>query len=233
MQIDASNSSGVTYPNGWIKSRLYEVFLSHLHFGISAERYEQSLEFVKIDERNRVKNCIWFFDESGRLIVTDLLFKDRGLQLAITSTGFEFIRTPHGSRGRKVFISYAHEDLEFARRLFSDLKKQKCEPWFDDEHLLPGELWKVAIEAEIRASHYFIPILSSRSVAKRGYVQKEIKIALDILDTMPESDIFIIPAYLERCEPSHFKLKELNRVDLFLDWDRGLEKILKVLLTSG
>jgi hypothetical protein len=42
--------------------------------------------------------------------------------------------------------------------------------------------------------------LSSRSVRKEGYIQKEIKLALDIAEEKPEGTIFIIPVKLDSCE---------------------------------
>ncbi len=40
----------------------------------------------------------------------------------------------------KVFISYAKEDYETAKRLYDDLKEAGAEPWLDDEDLLSGSI---------------------------------------------------------------------------------------------
>lgn len=129
----------------------------------------------------------------------------------------------------EVFLSYAREDQVFAERLFRELKNRKIEVWFDKESLLPDSKWKIEIRKAIRQSRYFIVLLSSKSVTKKGTIQKEIEEALDILDEFPESEIFIIPIRLNDCEPSHEKLRELQWVDIFPDWDKGLEKILKAM----
>jgi hypothetical protein len=221
------------YPNGWTKSRLYDVFLAYSHFGISVGEYELNLEFVRIDERNGEKNCAWFKDNDGRLVVADLLFEDKDIRLVITDQSFEFLLKPQVHRTVKVFISYAREDLASAKRMFDELKAAGFEPWFDKECLLPGQRWEVGIEQAIRSSHYFIAILSSHSVAKRGYVQKEIRRALEILDQIPESDIFLIPARLSECRPSHIALEQLNWVDLFPDWETGVQKIISLLKTHS
>jgi len=52
------------------------------------------------------------------------------------------------------------------------------------------------------------------------------------LDTFPENRPFIIPVRLEDCTPSHQKLNELHWVDMFPEWDDGIEKILKAIKTS-
>jgi hypothetical protein len=44
-----------------------------------------------------------------------------------------------------VLISYARPDIDFARRLFRELKKiETVEPWFDEHSLLPGIKWRSA-----------------------------------------------------------------------------------------
>lgn len=221
------------YPNGWTKSRLYDVSLTYRHFDISIADYELNLEFVRIDEKNGEKNCAWFEDIDGRLVVAGLLFGDKNIRLVITRQGFEFLQKPKIRRTVKIFISYAREDLDSAKRMFDELKNAGFEPWFDKECILPGQRWEVGIERAIRNSHYFIAFLSSNSVAKRGYVQKEIRRALSMLDQIPEADIFLIPARLDDCYPSHSALEQLNWVDMFPDWEKGLEKIMKVLKTHS
>jgi hypothetical protein len=42
--------------------------------------------------------------------------------------------------------------------------------------------------------------LSKASIGKTGYVQREIRMILDLADEQPEGKIFIIPARLEACE---------------------------------
>ena len=125
-----------------------------------------------------------------------------------------------------VFISYAREDSESARRLYDDLKKAGLNLWLDKESLIAGQNWKMAINKAINKSRYFIPIFSSVSVAKRGYVQKEFKYALDVIDEFPESQIFIIPVRLNDCEIPYEKLEDIEHVDLFPDWNEGLQRIL-------
>lgn len=128
-----------------------------------------------------------------------------------------------------VFISYAREDFDVAKRLYSDLKSAGLSVWFDKESLLPGSKWKVAIIQAIRKSRYFLALLSDNSVNKTGYVQKELREALDLVDEFPESKIFIIPVRLDACKPTHNKLTEIHYANMFPCWKRGLEEILKAM----
>jgi hypothetical protein len=142
----------------------------------------------------------------------------------------DFIDTsPETNHNTKVFISYAQEDIEAAQRLYHHLKDSGLEPWLDRFELLPGQRWKPAIKDAIQNSRYFIALFSSNSVEARGYVQKQLKEALDILDEFPSEDIFIIPARLDDCKVSEEKVNELYMVDLFRDWGSGIEKILKAM----
>ncbi|HWS90595.1 MAG TPA: toll/interleukin-1 receptor domain-containing protein [Pyrinomonadaceae bacterium] len=236
------------YPNGWTKSRLYEVVLTHRDFGISDYEYEIEIESEKINEQNRKKNCAWFIDDDCRLIVADLQLEDRNAKLVITDQGFEFVIDQSQTRRPiKVFISYAREDQISAKRMFADLKTAGFEPWLDDEYLLPGQMWEEGIEEAISGSNFFIALLSLYSVGKDTYVRTEIQRALDIrariIETKKEtrketgketrSASFLIPARLNKCNPSdaHEDLARLQWINLFPDWKRGLGRIIEVLKT--
>jgi hypothetical protein len=129
----------------------------------------------------------------------------------------------------KVFISYARKDCKLAQKLFNDLRSNGINAWLDVEDLLPGQNWKTTIENEIQNSTHFIALLSTNSINKRGFFQKELKFAINVLDEIPISDIYFIPVRLEECKPNHRELQELHWVDLFPDYNNGLDKILEVL----
>jgi hypothetical protein len=59
-----------------------------------------------------------------------------------------------------------------------------------------------------------------------------LKEALDVLDEYPASSVFIIPARLDDCLPSDDRLRELHWVDMFKNWDLGVERILKTIADS-
>ncbi len=131
----------------------------------------------------------------------------------------------------KVFISCASDDREIAKKLYDDLCQSGISPWMETEDLLAGEKTKKIIYRKIKESSYFLALLSSRSVSERGYFQKELKMALNILDEFPDNEIFIIPVYLDDCKPVDQRLDELKPVDFFPSYEKGLKQILRV--TSG
>lgn len=127
------------------------------------------------------------------------------------------------------FISYAREDRETALRLYRDLRKHGAHPWLDVEDLEAGQDWKQAITRAISESSHFLALISVHSVNKQGFVQKELRHALDLLDTFPPGDVFVVPVRLDDSEPRHQRLAELHWLDLFADYREGLQKLLRSL----
>ena len=130
---------------------------------------------------------------------------------------------------KRVFISYARQDSDAALRLYEDLRtRTHLKLWLDKKDLLPGQNWNLEIRKVIKNSRYFIALFSSTSVQKRGYIQKEFRFALD---KFPEGEIFAIPARLDNCEIPHEKFRNIERVDLFPDWNEGVQRLLRTFET--
>ncbi|MFP4033604.1 MAG: SUMF1/EgtB/PvdO family nonheme iron enzyme [Desulfococcaceae bacterium] len=136
---------------------------------------------------------------------------------------------PRENAGVRVFISYAKEDVEHAKRLYRDLKKAGFSPWLDAEELLPGQNWRNEIVQAVRESRYFVALLSGRGLSRNGFVHRELKKALEVMEEYPEGGIFLIPARLDDCQPQDEKLRGLHWADLFPDYDAGFEKIRRAL----
>ncbi len=129
----------------------------------------------------------------------------------------------------QIFISYASEDREIAEKLYDDLKQAGVTPWMAYKNIFSGQKWKLKINEAIKNSSYFLALLSSNSLTKKGFVHKELKKALDLFDQLPPSDIFIIPVRINDCEPVDERLKELHWVDIFSSYEKGVDQILRVL----
>jgi len=107
---------------------------------------------------------------------------------------------PTGSNALRVFMCHCSEDKPVVRTLTRQLHDARVAPWLDEERLLPGERWEDEIKIAVRNSDAVIICLSRRAVRKRGFVQKEIRFALDVAAEQPEGSIFLIPAKLEECD---------------------------------
>lgn len=126
----------------------------------------------------------------------------------------------------QIFLCYAREDEERVKNLYQRLSDEGFKPWMDKKDILPGELWENAIRKAIRGSDFFVACLSVNSVDKRGFLQKEIKYALDIWQEKLEDDIYLIPVRLEDCEVPE-DLHKFHWVDLFENdgWERLVKAI--------
>jgi hypothetical protein len=127
------------------------------------------------------------------------------------------------------FICHASDDKENIRPLYAQLTSDDVKCWIDDQDLRPGENWDFEIDRVMRECHYVIVCLSAASVNKSGYVQKELKKALDLADEQPEGSIFLVPVRLEECEVPR-RLRHLHYVDLFRD--DGYARLLAVLRSN-
>jgi hypothetical protein len=123
------------------------------------------------------------------------------------------------------FICYAKEDRQTAERLHNDLTSLGASPWLDVINLIGGERWETSIRRAVRECSHFIALLSTNSVSKKGYVQKELKEALDVVDKYPPDKVFIVPVRLDECTPTHEKLMKFHWVDVFPDYSLGLKRL--------
>jgi hypothetical protein len=100
----------------------------------------------------------------------------------------------------QIFLSYAREDEVRVAHLYKRLTDAGFKPWMDTKDILPGEVWKSRIQEAIRHSDFFLVCLSANSVSKRGFLQRELRNALDLWQERLDSDIYLIPVRLEACE---------------------------------
>jgi hypothetical protein len=142
---------------------------------------------------------------------------------------------PSGNKGNRikssgkrlnVFLCHASEDKKIILELYSQLREDNFDPWLDEEDILPGQEWKNEIEKAVRACDIVLVCLSNKSISKTGFVQREIKIALDITDEQPENTIFLIPLKLEECTIPD-RIKKWQWVEYYKTG--GYQKLIKAL----
>jgi hypothetical protein len=125
-----------------------------------------------------------------------------------------------------VFLCHSSGDKTTAKDLFQRLNADGIDPWLDLDRLLPGQDWELEIRKAVKKSDIIIVCLSESSINKKGFVQKEIKYALDVADEQPEGTIFLIPLRLEACEVPD-RLRRRQWVDYFEP--DGYERLCKAL----
>jgi formylglycine-generating enzyme required for sulfatase activity len=131
------------------------------------------------------------------------------------------------NRPLKVFLCHSSADKPAVRELYKKLRDEPwISSWLDEEDIFPGDDWNLEIQKAIRETDAIIVCLSKGSITKEGYVQREIKTALDYSDEKPERTVYIIPIRLEECTPPE-RLSKWQYADYFEgNRDRAFQRLL-------
>src|SRR5947209_4617342 len=130
----------------------------------------------------------------------------------------------------QIFLCYASEDLTVVQALYRSLTKAGFNVWMSAQRLLPGQNWESEIKKALNNSELIIVCLSSISIQKRSFVQKEIRQALNRMEEKLEGDIYLIPARLDDC-PLPDSLSHIQAVDLFKQ--DGLHQLTRAIQTAA
>jgi hypothetical protein len=136
------------------------------------------------------------------------------------------------TRRIRIFLCHASGDKPVVRELYQWLTRDGFQPWLDEEDLLAGQDWEAEIKRAVHEADVVLVCLSQSATTKRGFVQKEIKFALDVADELPLGTIFIIPVRLEDCSVPD-RLGRWHWVDFFPATAKGYEKLLRALRLQG
>ncbi|MBI2813016.1 MAG: toll/interleukin-1 receptor domain-containing protein [Opitutae bacterium] len=97
-----------------------------------------------------------------------------------------------------VFLSYAREDTDAARRIAEALRGFGVEVWFDQNELHGGDAWDAKIRRQIKECALFVPLVSQQTEERtEGYFRREWKIAIDRTQDMGSSRAFIVPVVID------------------------------------
>lgn len=99
-----------------------------------------------------------------------------------------------------IFISYASPDRERVIPFFEHLEKQGINVWMDDKSLKGGQNWDFEIKRVLEKATVVLTFVSKESAERRGYIQKELRIALDKRDEKLIDDIYLVPVLLDDIE---------------------------------
>ena len=116
-------------------------------------------------------------------------------------------------RRLKVFLSYSSDDRRAVRRLYRRLKADGFDAWLDQENLSPGDDWRQTIESEVSTTDAVVVCISRGSVNREGFLNREIRIALDEADQRLPERILIIPVKLQKVEIPR-RLRDFHWADL-------------------
>ncbi len=102
--------------------------------------------------------------------------------------------TPRGA----VFLSYASQDAEAARRICEALRGAGVEVWFDRSELRGGDAWDRSIRKQIRECTLFMPVISAHTQERaEGYFRLEWHLAEQRSLLIAKGQPFIVPVCVD------------------------------------
>jgi hypothetical protein len=141
----------------------------------------------------------------------------------------------------KVFVSYSHNDVRVARRLFRRLTAHGVTVWMDEQELRLGVALSSSIRNHIQSSHAVIVIASAASAAAR-WVGLELEFAKEkgtpivplFIEDLSEYERFRDHLGLRISSPQAFEETVFSLMrDLFRSFDLKLPAADPVILTAG
>ncbi|HEY0864388.1 MAG TPA: tetratricopeptide repeat protein [Lacunisphaera sp.] len=106
--------------------------------------------------------------------------------------------------GKAVFLSYASQDAEAAKRMADALRAAGVEVWFDAEGGLEhGDEWDAKIRRQIKECVLFLPIISANTQAREeGYFRIEWDLAAERARGIASGVAFILPVVIDGTKES-------------------------------
>ena len=116
-----------------------------------------------------------------------------------------------------VFLSYASDDLEAARKIAAKLGAVGVDTWFDKQKLQSGETYNLTIQKAVSQALLFVPVISHNTEQRDdAYFRKEWHWARERLPDFTGTDRpFVLPVVLDQTNALQAKVPEEFRT---LQW---------------
>jgi Flp pilus assembly protein TadD len=135
-----------------------------------------------------------------------------------------------------VFLSYASQDAEVAKRICEALRAAGIEVWFDQTGLRGGDAWDAKIRRQIKECALFVPVISDNTnIRVEGYFRLEWKLAVDRSHLVADDVTFILPVVLGEISapaarvPDKFREVQWTRMSLTVTPTELAERIARLL----
>lgn len=121
---------------------------------------------------------------------------------------------------KAVFLSYASQDAEPARRICESLRAGGVEVWFDaDGGLEHGDEWDAKIRRQIKECVLFIPLISANTQARHeGYFRLEWELAAQRAMSIASGVPYVLPVVIDDTRepdalvPDRFRMVQWTRL---------------------
>lgn len=99
---------------------------------------------------------------------------------------------------KAVFLSYASQDADAARKICEALRAAGVEVWFDQNELVGGDAWDQKIRRHIKECTLLIPVISAATQARtEGYFRLEWRLADQRTHLMARGRPFLLPVVID------------------------------------
>ena len=139
-----------------------------------------------------------------------------------------------------IFLSYASQDADAARRICEALRAAGLEVWFDQSELRGGDAWDASIRKQIKECALFVPMISSNTQAREeGYFRREWNLAVNRMLDMADDKAFLLPVLIDATAepaarvPERFRERQWTRVLDDAAMASFVQRIVKLLSGSG
>lgn len=133
------------------------------------------------------------------------------------------------SAATKIYLSYAREDQEFAKRLATTLKAQSVTAWMDVQRIRAGENWMGRVREGQKDSTGAVVVLS-RAAASSHWMQSEISALL--MREVADPKFAIYPAVIEDADvPVAFRDRQY--ADFRGSFDDGIRQLMAAIKAKG
>ena len=135
-----------------------------------------------------------------------------------------------------VFLSYASQDAEVAKKICDALRSVGVEVWFDQNELVGGDQWDQKIRGQVKACALFVPLISAATQARlEGYFRLEWKLAAQRTHTMADAKPFLLPVVIDATRdadahvPEEFRAVQWTRLPGGETSEKFCERVKKLL----
>jgi len=139
-----------------------------------------------------------------------------------------------------IFLSYASQDADAARRICDALRAAGLEVWFDQAELRGGDAWDASIRKQIKECALFIPLITPNTQAREeGYFRLEWKLAVDRSHLMADNKAFFVPVLIGDVNepaalvPDKFRERQWSRLHDAASMAEFAARVAKLVSGSG
>jgi TIR domain len=147
-------------------------------------------------------------------------FRELKSRLLFQGTDCRFIAKQSLKPTQLAFVSYAREDAEFVLRLAKDLRAGGANVWIDQLDIGPGQRWDRAVDDALAKCPQLLAILSPAALESTN-------VMAEVSRAQEEGKTVLLVIYRGCKIP--FRLRRLQYVDLTLNYDAGLGRLLEML----